>query len=98
MRVETFAHGVKLVALGLAELDTHFTDLFDTNAVLAGNGASGVNAQLQDLAKEKYNDNTDLLRKWGGGVMGLKTQAKLDKRAKAMAAEEAKKLASLGRA
>ena len=28
--------------------------------------------------------------------MGLKTQAKLDKRAKAMAAEEAKKLASLG--
>jgi hypothetical protein len=30
--------------------------------------------------------------------MGLKTQAKLDKRAKFMALEEAKKLASLGRA
>jgi large subunit ribosomal protein L7Ae len=30
--------------------------------------------------------------------MGLKTQAKLDKRAKALAAEEAKKLASLGKA
>lgn len=53
---------------------------------------------LQDLANEKYNNNPDLVRKWGGGIMGLKTQAKLDKRAKAMAAEEAKKLASLGKA
>ena len=53
---------------------------------------------LKDLAKEKYNDNPDLLRKWGGGIMGLKTQAKLDKRAKAMAEEEAKKLATLGKA
>merc|ERR1719223_1017073 len=32
---------------------------------------------LSDLAKEKFNDNSDLVRKWGGGVMGLKTQAKL---------------------
>ena len=53
---------------------------------------------LSDLAKEKYNDNSDLVRKWGGGIMGLKTQAKLDKRAKALAVEEAKKLASLGKA
>ena len=53
---------------------------------------------LQNLANEKYNNNPDLVRKWGGGIMGLKTQAKLDKRAKAMAAEEAKKLASLGKA
>lgn len=53
---------------------------------------------LQDLALEKYNNNADLVRRWGGGIMGLKTQAKLDKRAKALAAEEAKKLASLGRA
>ena len=51
---------------------------------------------LKNLAMEKYNNNKDLLRKWGGGVMGLKTQAKLDKRAKAMAIEEAKKKASLG--
>lgn len=50
---------------------------------------------LRDLALEKYNNNPDLLRKWGGGIMGLKTQAKLEKRAKAMAIEEAKKLASL---
>jgi large subunit ribosomal protein L7Ae len=53
---------------------------------------------LRNLANEKYNDNPDLIRKWGGGIMGLKTQAKLEKRAKALAAEEAKKLASLGRA
>lgn len=53
---------------------------------------------LQDLANEKYNNNVDAMRKWGGGIMGLKTQAKLLKRDKAMAAEEAKKLASLGRA
>jgi large subunit ribosomal protein L7Ae len=53
---------------------------------------------LSDLALEKFNNNADLVRKWGGGTMGLKTQAKLDKRAKAVAAEEAKKAASLGRA
>lgn len=53
---------------------------------------------LKDLALEKYNNNPELVRQWGGGIMGLKTQAKLDKRAKALAAEEAKKLASLGKA
>jgi len=51
---------------------------------------------LKNLALEKFNNNPDLVRKWGGGIMGLKTQAKLDKRAKAMAIEEAKKKASLG--
>lgn len=53
---------------------------------------------LKSLANEKFNENMDLTRKWGGGIMGLKTQAKLDKRAKAVAAEEAKKAATLGRA
>mmetsp|Transcript_11788 Transcript_11788/g.17199 ORF Transcript_11788/g.17199 Transcript_11788/m.17199 type:complete len:260 (-) Transcript_11788:985-1764(-) len=51
---------------------------------------------LKSLALEKYNNNKNLLRTWGGGIMGLKTQAKLDKRAKEMAIEEAKKKASLG--
>jgi large subunit ribosomal protein L7Ae len=55
-------------------------------------------AILQGLAEEKFNNNADTLRKWGGGIMGLKTQAKLDKRAKALAIEEAKKAATLGRA
>ncbi len=51
---------------------------------------------LKNLANEKYNNNKNLVRTWGGGIMGLKTLAKLDKRAKAMAIEEAKKKASLG--
>jgi large subunit ribosomal protein L7Ae len=50
---------------------------------------------FRDLADERFNKNLDLVRKWGGGTMGLKTQAKLDKRAKAVAAEDAKKAASL---
>lgn len=51
-------------------------------------------ALLQNLAEEKFNHNNDLIRKWGGGIMGLKTQAKLDKRAKLVAIEEAKKAAT----
>ena len=53
---------------------------------------------LSELAMETYNENANLLKTWGGGTMGLKTQAKLDKRSKALAVEEAKKLASLGKA
>jgi large subunit ribosomal protein L7Ae len=53
---------------------------------------------LRNLALESFNNNAELVRKWGGGKMGLKTQAKLDKRAKAVAVEEAKKVASLNRA
>jgi len=71
-----------------------------TTSVLAFTGVNkGDNKQLgilKDLALEKFNNNGELNRKWGGGIMGLKTQAKLDKRAKAMAIEEAKKKASLG--
>mmetsp|Transcript_7273 Transcript_7273/g.9887 ORF Transcript_7273/g.9887 Transcript_7273/m.9887 type:complete len:265 (-) Transcript_7273:157-951(-) len=73
-----------------------------TSAVAA---LTGVNKEdsatlktLQNLAVEKFNDNADLMRKWGGGIMGLKTQAKLEKRAKALALEEAKKAKSLGKA
>ena len=53
-------------------------------------------SSLTSVAMEKYNNNTELVRKWGGGIMGLKTQAKLEKRAKAVEAEEAKKLKSQG--
>ncbi len=71
-----------------------------TAAVAALTGVDKADASqlelLKNLAMEKYNNNADLTRKWGGGIMGLKTQAKLDKRAKAMAIEEAKKKASLG--
>jgi len=70
-----------------------------TSAVVALTGVSRGDTQqmnlLKSLAMEQYNHNVELVRKWGGGVMGLKTQAKLDKRAKAMAVEEAKKKASI---
>jgi large subunit ribosomal protein L7Ae len=45
---------------------------------------------LSDNFKAQFNDNVE--RRWGGGVMGLKTQAKLDKRQKQVDAEKAKKL------
>ncbi|CAK9052567.1 60S ribosomal protein L7a [Durusdinium trenchii] len=47
--------------------------------------------QLSDLCMSKFNDNKEALRSWGGGIMGLRTQKKLEKRAEALAAEERKK-------
>lgn len=46
-------------------------------------------ATLQQNFKEQFNLKVD--RKWGGGTMGLKTQAKLEKRRIFLEAEEAKK-------
>ena len=46
---------------------------------------------MQDLANTQFNKNKEVLRKWGGGVMGLKTQRALEIRAKVLAAEQAKK-------
>jgi len=48
---------------------------------------------LSENFHAQFNENVE--KKWGGGHMGLKTQAKLDKRAKQIAAENAKKAASL---
>jgi large subunit ribosomal protein L7Ae len=45
---------------------------------------------LADNFKAQFNDNVE--RKWGGGVMGLKTQAKLTKRAQQLEIENAKKI------
>eukprot|EP01010_Urceolus_cornutus_P004468 NODE_699_length_1410_cov_198.288024_g529_i0.p3 GENE.NODE_699_length_1410_cov_198.288024_g529_i0~~NODE_699_length_1410_cov_198.288024_g529_i0.p3 ORF type:complete len:160 (+),score=57.25 NODE_699_length_1410_cov_198.288024_g529_i0:132-611(+) len=42
-------------------------------------------------ARAQFNESTEATRRWGGGVMGLKTQRKLEIRAKALAAEAAKK-------
>lgn len=50
---------------------------------------------LSDNFKAQFNDNPE--RKWGGGIMGLKTQAKLEKRRKQIEAEEAKKTAARNR-
>jgi large subunit ribosomal protein L7Ae len=44
------------------------------------------------VAKSQYNDNIEAQRpKWGGGIMGLKTQRMLEKRDKIVAEEAAKK-------
>jgi large subunit ribosomal protein L7Ae len=50
-------------------------------------------AKIVDIANAKFANNRDLARKWGGGKMGLKTNAALEKRAKAVAAEMAKRAA-----
>ncbi|KAE8981597.1 hypothetical protein PR003_g24457 [Phytophthora rubi] len=46
---------------------------------------------LSEAFKAKFNDDNTIRRKWGGGIMGLKTQKKLELREKAIAAEAAKK-------
>jgi large subunit ribosomal protein L7Ae len=47
--------------------------------------------KLAERANERFNDNAAARRKWGGGVMGLRTQAKIAKREAALRAEAAKK-------
>jgi len=47
---------------------------------------------LCDNFNEQFNKNVE--RKWGGGIMGLKTEAKLEKRRKAIEEEQAKKTAA----
>lgn len=47
---------------------------------------------LQDNFTAQFNENVE--RKWGGGIMGLKTVAATTKRAAIIALEEAKKAAS----
>jgi large subunit ribosomal protein L7Ae len=44
---------------------------------------------LSESFKSQFNDVVE--RKWGGGIMGLKTQAKLEKRRQQIEVEEAKK-------
>ena len=53
-------------------------------------GDQGALGKLTETAMARFNNNVDL-RKRGGGVMGMKTNIKLAKRAKALALEEAKK-------
>jgi large subunit ribosomal protein L7Ae len=50
---------------------------------------------LQENFKAQFNDNPE--KRWGGGIMGLKTQAKLEKRRKQIEAEDAKKDAARNR-
>jgi large subunit ribosomal protein L7Ae len=66
-----------------------------TATVLAITDVPGAEkAKLESLAsafKSQFNDSTDVLRKWGGGVMGLRSQASLAKKMAVINAERAKK-------
>jgi len=42
--------------------------------------------------KAQFNDNAELRRRWGGGIMGLKSQHIMQRREKAIQIEQAKKL------
>lgn len=46
---------------------------------------------LKDTCNTMFNNNKEALRVWGGGIMGLKTQKRLEIRAKMLAEEAAKK-------
>jgi len=48
-------------------------------------------AEIKEMALAKFNNNVDSRRKFGGGIMGLKTQEKLRIREEKMRAEIAKK-------
>lgn len=48
-------------------------------------------SDIIEMANAKFANNADVRRKWGGGLMGLKTQRALEKREKLIAAELAKK-------
>ncbi|KAF7456802.1 ribosomal protein RPL7A [Cryptosporidium felis] len=42
--------------------------------------------------RAQYNDNIELRRKWGGGIMGVKAQHVIQRREKILAIEQAKKV------
>ena len=49
-------------------------------------------SQLVTAISQQYNENAKSIeRTWGGGIMGVKSQAKTAKIAKAVAKEQAKK-------
>jgi len=52
-------------------------------------------SELDTLAnnfKAQFNDNTEIRRRWGGGIMGVKSQHVMASREKAVQIEQAKKL------
>merc|ERR1719420_1065761 len=55
-------------------------------------------AELEALCKNfraQFNDNADIKRKWGGGIMGIKSQHVTQARDKATMAEQQKKMGLL---
>ena len=51
-RIETLTNQVELITLGFTELDTHFAELLDADAMLTGDGATAFDTQLQNLAAQ----------------------------------------------
>jgi len=49
-------------------------------------------ATLRETVMSQFNNATEPLRKWGGGIMGKKTQSRIAKREAAAKAEERKML------
>jgi len=47
---------------------------------------------LANTFKAQFNDNAELRRRWGGGIMGVKSQHVMARREKAIQMEQAKKL------
>merc|ERR1712100_555432 len=47
---------------------------------------------LANNFKAQFNDNAEVRRRWGGGIMGIKSQHVMQRREKALQAEQAKKL------
>merc|ERR1712050_38459 len=47
---------------------------------------------LMNNFKAQFNDNSDVRKRWGGGIMGIKSQHVMQRREKAIQAEQAKKL------
>merc|ERR1712226_1788317 len=48
--------------------------------------------KLADNFKAQFNDNAEVRRRWGGGIMGIKSQHVMQRREKAIQIEQAKKL------
>jgi len=48
--------------------------------------------KLADNFKAQFNDNVEVRRRWGGGIMGIKSQHVMQRREKALQIEQAKKM------
>merc|ERR1712194_129977 len=48
--------------------------------------------KLAENFKAQFNDNAEVRRRWGGGIMGIKSQHVMQRREKALQLEQAKKM------
>jgi len=73
-RLGTVVHQKTATALAITNVDKEDTKDLST---------------LTDLAKDSYNNNTEVRRSWGGGKLGIKSLAAQKKKERAVAKEEA---------